>query len=132
MNAGKNQLVLFHQCNNTAAIGVKMDGSVLEEKSSFKVLGLTLSSKLDWGSYISIVETSSEKIGASIRSVKFRSTEVALYLYRSTICPCMKYCCHIWDNEPNCYLELLYNEQKSIWGTVSPSVAASLEPLAHH
>ena len=29
-----------------------MDGSILEEKSSFKMLGLTFSSKLDWGSYI--------------------------------------------------------------------------------
>ena len=37
---------------NTGAIDVKMDGSVLEEKTSFKILGLTFSSKLDWGSYI--------------------------------------------------------------------------------
>ena len=29
-----------------------MYGSVLEEKSSFKMLGLTFSSELDWGSYI--------------------------------------------------------------------------------
>ena len=51
-----------------------MDGSVLEEKSSFKMLGLTFSSKLDWGSYIiSIAKTSSKKIGALIRSMKFLS-----------------------------------------------------------
>ena len=35
-NAGKTQLVLFDRSNNTGAIDVKMDGSVLEEKSSFK------------------------------------------------------------------------------------------------
>ena len=40
-NAGKTQLVSFGQSNNTGAIDAKMDGSVLEEKSSFKVLGLT-------------------------------------------------------------------------------------------
>ena len=51
-NAGKTQLVLFDRSNNTGAVDVKMDGSVLEEKSSFKMLGLTFSSKLDWGSYI--------------------------------------------------------------------------------
>ena len=51
-NVGKTQLVLFDQSNNTGAIDVKMDGSVLEEKSSFKMLGLTFSSKLDWVSYI--------------------------------------------------------------------------------
>ena len=55
-----------------------MDGSVLEEKSSFKMLGLT-SSKLDWGSYIvSIAKTASKKIGTLIRSIKFLSPEFAL------------------------------------------------------
>ena len=33
-NAGKTQLVLFDWSNNTGAINVKMDRSVLEEKSS--------------------------------------------------------------------------------------------------
>ena len=34
-NAGKTQLVLSDQSNSTCSIGVKMDGFVLEEKSSF-------------------------------------------------------------------------------------------------
>ena len=51
-NAGKTQLVLFDRSKNAGAIDVKMDGSVLEEKSYFKMLGFTFSSKLDWGSYI--------------------------------------------------------------------------------
>ena len=59
-NAGKTQLVLFDRFKNTGAIDVKMDGSVLEEKTSFKMLGLTFSSKPDWGSYIvSIAKTTS-------------------------------------------------------------------------
>ena len=45
--AGKSQLVLFDQSNNTDAIDLKMDGSLLEETSSFKMLELTFSSKLD-------------------------------------------------------------------------------------
>ena len=40
-NAGKTQLVLFDWSNNTGAINVKMDASILEEKSSVKMLGLT-------------------------------------------------------------------------------------------
>ena len=51
-NAGKTQLVSFDRSNNNGSIDVKMDGSVLEEKSSFKMLGLTFFSKLDWGSYL--------------------------------------------------------------------------------
>ena len=46
-NAGKTQLVLSDRSNNTGAIDVKIDGSVFEEKSSFEMLGLTFSCKLD-------------------------------------------------------------------------------------
>ena len=131
-NAGKTQLVSFDRSNNIGAIDVKMDGSVLEEKSSFKMLGLSFSSKMDRGSYIfSIAKTGSQKIGALIRSMKFLSPDVALYLYKSTKRSCMKYCCHVWAGAPSCYLELLDKLQKRICRTVGPSLTASLEPLAH-
>ena len=48
--------------------------------------------------------------------MKFLSPEVALYLYKSTIRSCM---------------ELLDKLQKRICRIVGPSLAASLEPLAH-
>ena len=96
------------------------------------MLWLNFSSKLDWGSYIiSTAKTASKKIGALIRSMKFLSPEVALYLYKSTIRPCMEYCCHVWAGAPSCYLELLDKLQKRICRTVVPSPAASLEPLLH-
>ena len=83
-------MVSIDQSNNNGFIDVKMDGSVIEEKSSFKMLGLTFSSKLDWGSYIiSIPKTASRKIGALFRSMKFLSMKRALYFYKSTIHPCM-------------------------------------------
>ena len=57
-NAGKTQVVLFDLSNNKGFLDVKMDGSVFEKKLSFKMLGLTFSSKFDWGSYIiSIAKT---------------------------------------------------------------------------
>ena len=85
-----------------------MDGFFLEEKLFFKILGLIFSSKLHWGSYIIfIVKTVCKKFGALIRSMKLFSPEVALYLYKSTINPCMKYCCHVWAGAPSCYLDML-------------------------
>ena len=124
-NAGKTQL-------DFVRLSIKMDGSVLEKKSYFKMLGLTFFSKLDWGSYIiSIAKFASKKIGSLIRSMKFLSPEVALYLYQSTIRPCMEYCCHVWAGAPSSYLELLDKLQKQICRTVGPSLVASLEPLVH-
>ena len=53
------QLVLFDQSDNTGAIDVKIGGSILEEKTSFKML------ELSWGSYIiSTAKTASKKIKA--------------------------------------------------------------------
>ena len=107
-NAGKTQLVSFDRSYNNGAIDVKMDGSVLEENSSFKMLGLNFFSKLDWRSYIiSIAKTASKEIGTLICSMKFLSPEVALYLFK-------------WNTVvtsglvlPSCYLELLDKLQKT-------------------
>ena len=126
------KLVLFDWSNNTGAIDVKIDGYVLEKKSSFKMLELTFFTKLDWSSYIiAIAKIAFKKIGALIHSMKCLSPEVALYLNKSTIRLYMEYCCNVWAGAPNCYLELLDKLQKGICGTVGPSLAAYLEHLAH-
>ena len=131
-NTGRIQLVSFDQPNNTEAIDVKMDGSVIEEESSFKMLGLTFSPKLDWGScIISVAKSASKKIGALIHSMKFLSPEVALYLYKSTIQSCMEYCFHVWVGAASCYFDLLDKPQKRICTSVGPSLTASLEALTH-
>ena len=62
--------------------------------------------------------------------MKFLSPEVALYLYKSTIRPCIEYCCHVWASAPSCYLDLLDKLQKWICRIVASSLATSLEPLA--
>ena len=38
---------------------------------------------------------------------------------------------YVWAGAPSCYLELLDKLQKRICKTVGPSLASSLEPLAH-
>ena len=104
-----------------------MNGSVLQEKSSFKMLGLTISSKLGWSYYIiSITKTAIKKIGALICSMKFLSAEVALYLYRSNIWSYMEYFCHIWAGAI-CYVELLDKLQKGYAGLL----ALHLLPLSN-
>ena len=50
--------------------------------------------------------------------MKVLSLEVALYLYKSSIQPCTKCCCHLWASAPTCYLEIL-----------NKLIAAFLEPL---
>ena len=54
------------------------------------MLGMSFSSKLDWGCYTaSITKTASKNIGALILSMKFLSPEVALYLCTAVLCVLM-------------------------------------------
>ena len=70
-------------------------------------------------------------MGVLIHSMKFLYPEVALYLYKSIIWLCRKYCCHVSTGALSCYLELLDNLQKPVCRTAGLSLAASLEPLDH-
>ena len=56
--------------------------------------------------------------------------EVALYFYKSTIWPCLKYYCHVWAGALSCYVKILDKAQKWICRAVGPYLAASLEPLS--
>ena len=114
-------LNLFYQSNNTGPINVKMDGPSLEEKPSFKMLGLSFFSKLDYLYYKSCIQEN--WLLDLFHEVFF---EEALYLYKSTIRPGLKYCCHVWAGTPSCYLDKL---QKRICTTAALWLTASLEPL---
>ena len=50
-----------------------------------------------------------------VHFVKCLSPEVALYLYKSTMRTCMKYCFHVWAGTPSCYLDILDKVQKRQW-----------------
>ena len=81
-NAWKTQLNSFELSNNSVAVDVKMNWSDLDEGPSFKMLGLSFSSKLDWVLELSILAyTAFKKIGALI-SQKFLSSDVTPYLFK--------------------------------------------------
>ena len=110
-----------------------MDGSVLEENLSCKMLVIYFSSKLECDFYIvSIAKTASNRSVALIRSVKFLLPVFDFYFYKPTIQACMEYFCHVWAGTPSRYLDMLDKLQKRICRTVGASLASSLEPLALH
>ena len=72
------KLNLFHlnRSNNSGAVDMKMDESVLEENAFYK-LELSSSSKLDLGYFIVLLFWSPRKLKPLIRFMKFLSPEVA-------------------------------------------------------
>ena len=93
-NAGKSQLVSCYWSNNTGTIKIL---GLISLRSWIGALTLSLL----------LIKTASKKIGALIRSMKFLFPEVALYLYKSTICPLMEYCCHAWAGAPWLLLQIV-------------------------
>ena len=105
----------------------KWIGLLLKKNYPFKMLGLTFSPKLNWALTLSLVlNLPGAKFGDLIRSMKFLSPEFALNRYRSTIQPCMEYCCHVWAGAPTCYLQLLNKLRKRVGRNVGSLLAASL------
>ena len=96
---------------------LKMNGSVLKEISSFKMLGLSLTSSLSL--------TPLPKKG-SFHSMRFLSCQVALYFYKSSIQFNMEYCCLAWVIVLSCYLVMLNKQQKPVCWT---TLFAALEPV---
>ena len=103
-------------------------GLFLRKSCPFKMLRLTCSSKLDWGCYIvSVAKTASKKWNLDPFCEVFFSwgCSVSLQIYHTFM--------HgiLLSRLGWCPLELLDKPQKWICRTVNPSLATSLEPLAH-
>ena len=134
-NGGK-KLSLFRLTGIITLVLLMWKGWICSSESIFQVLSselLSFSSELHWGNYnVSISKTAVKKMIALISSTGFLSREVALYLYESTVRPCMKYCCHVWAGALSCYLDILDKLQKRVCRIVGATLATSLEPLAHH
>ena len=125
-SAGKLQEVLFDRSFNNGAVVVKMNGSVLEEKSSFEMLGLF--SLLNWIGALTLfllLKLPPRKLEPWL--VLWSFFLLRLQCLCKTIRPCMEYCCPVGTGTSNCYLNLLGKLQKRICRTVGPSLAAPLE-----
>ena len=103
------RLVSFDYLNSSCAIDVKVNRSNHYAKPSCKMLGLSFSSKLNWGYYIVyIAKTAPKKFGALIWSKKCLFPEVALCLFVSVNLPyglawntLLKYFAIICQQNPN-------------------------------
>ena len=106
------------------------------------MLGLSFSS-LGLGSHIVYTaKTPSKKNGTVfffyqgngnlIQSINFLSPESAFYLYKSTIRPCIEYCCYVWAGAPNIQLDMFDKLQKRVCRSVGLSHTVPFGRLAHH
>ena len=95
-NATKTKLLSFNRHRDPHSVPVEMNGIELPEETNFRLLGLTFTRSMDWKPYMQSIAAFKESglpyIGRSVSLI----LGSILYLYKSTIRPCMEYCSHIW------------------------------------
>ena len=127
-NAGKTHLVLSDWFNNSGAIYVKMSASLLEEKSSFKMMELFFSSnRIGFLTLLQLLKLPPRKLELWFVLWSFFLSKLIFSSDKSTIQPDMEYYCHVWAIARSCYLDMLDKLQKRVCRTVSPTVATPLE-----
>ena len=72
---------------------------LLKENHFLRCSRIVFFYELNWGSYAA--SFISKKIGALFLPPKFFSSEVALFLHKSTIWPCLDYFCHVKAGNPS-------------------------------
>ena len=98
--------------NNPPAITI--NGQMLETVSTFKYLGLLLTSDLSWSKHIEGICTKTKKILGLIyrRFYQHANQETLLQLYISIVRPHMEYAAQVWDPHLKKDQDLLESTQK--------------------
>ena len=68
--------------------------------------------------------------GALIHSIMLLSSQVAFYLYKSNLHPCMECYCHAWDGSTSYHFDMLDKLGKKVCSADGLVLPASLEFLA--
>ena len=131
-NASKTKLLSINRRKCPDLPEIFMDHKPLPESQSFRLLGLPFCSSLGWSQYIeNIAKAASKKIGSLHRAKNFLTPESILYLYKSTIRPCLEYCCHIWSGAPITSLNILDKVQRRLYNLLGENLFSKLQPLSH-
>ena len=102
INATKSYTMLICNSRNIhhdASLNITVDGTNLEQVSSFKYLGVMLDSELTWSPHIDLMcNKISQNVGALRRLSQFLPDFLLNKVYVSNIQPLFDYCCTVWGN----------------------------------
>ena len=113
---------------------ITVQGSSIQQVSSFKLLGVMVDPDLSWRSHISSVCTRAKKLtGFIYRTFKLAGSPCLSHLYKSVVLPVLDYSSSIWDPPQKCHITALERTQNfaarvvsNIWSGDSSTIKARL------
>lgn len=98
----------------------RQNGRPVEISSHLELLGLTLSSDLNFGRSIEEkAKITARKLGILNKVRRYFTREQILTLYEAQVRPCIEYCSHLWGGAAKCHLDSLETLDRRAWRIVS-------------
>ncbi|CAH2094022.1 unnamed protein product [Euphydryas editha] len=133
-NASKTQACLFTTEKSPFNLAPTFRNVPLPVTNHLELLGIDLSSKLNFGNYIeSRAKTASKKLGILSKVRHYFTPDQLLSLYSAQVRSCMEYCCDLWDGSARYQLEALESIDRRARKLIGDEMFASrqLQSLEH-
>ena len=128
LNSRKTKYMLFHKHNKVVPnLDLNINGSTIDQVSTFKFLGLHINSQLTWQTHINeISKRISRVIGLLYKMQNILPKNILLSLYNTLILPHINYCILSWGKESDSILLL---QKRAVRAIASAGYRAHSEPL---
>ena len=128
LNSRKTKYMLFHKHNKVVPnLDLNINGSTIDQVSTFKFLGLHINSQLTWQTHINeISKRISRVIGLLYKMQNILPKNILLSLYNTLILPHINYCILSWGKKSDSILLL---QKRAIRAIASAGYRAHSEPL---
>ena len=128
LNSGKTKYMLFHKHNKVVPnLDLNINGSTIDQVSTFKFLGLHINSQLTWQTHINEISKRISRVIGLLYKMQNILPKIFLFsLYNTLILPHIYYCILSWGKESDSILLL---QKRAIRAIASTGYSAHSEPL---
>ncbi len=106
--------VTRHRTGNRINHDYKLHGQILENVSSAKYLGVTMTDDLDWGTHVTNIASKATKtLGFLRRNLAFAPRETKAIAYKTLVRPQLEYASVIWNPYHQKYVDKLEMVQRT-------------------
>ena len=130
-NPTKTQVCAFTAKKDPFVMAPQFQGVTLPISESIGILGVKISSKVQFGSHLEDkAKLASKKLGVLNRARRYFTPRQRLVLYKAQVRPHVEYCSHLWAGEPKYQLDPLDSLQRRAVRIVGdPNLTDRLESL---
>ena len=98
LNLSKTKFLVLSRKRCPPSLSLRVAGSSIVQVTSFKYLGVTISSNLSWRSHINnVCSKAKRQVGFLYRNFGRADSSSLLQLYKSLVLPILDYCSSVWD-----------------------------------